>query len=145
MRTRLIRTLYVNESEPFSVTERVRLADGTDILAANVNLITLQIFDESMGADVPPLDINDDLANVTIFDTLQLDGLWDRDTQGYNFRHDLEALDTELFFTRGGRAYRLEYRLELEFPLDFILVPARIVVQGFRRDDTLVVAANPVP
>ena len=45
-----------------------------------------------------------------IFDTLQTDARWTRDTIGYNFRHTIDV-STYMAFALAGRDYLVEYRL----------------------------------
>lgn len=125
-----IRTLYVNESQPFSVTERLEYQDGTLVPPGDIAFTSLCIFS---GHDPEPLCQIDDLGEAwTLYASPQLDGLWSRDSTGYNFKHDISALDSEEYFTAGGRVYRLEYRFERIDPDDgFLLLPVHVSVRTF--------------
>ncbi len=46
----------------------------------------------------------------TVFDSLQTDARWTRDTTGYNFRHTIDVTSSAAF-TLAGRDYLVEYRL----------------------------------
>lgn len=46
-----------------------------------------------------------------VFDALQHDALWTRDTVGYNFRHTLDVSAAPAFAV-AGRRYLVEYRLD---------------------------------
>ena len=125
-----IRTLYVNEGQAFSVTERLEYQDGTLVQPGDIAYTSLCVF---AGHDPEPLCEVDDLGDAgTIYATPQLDGLWTRDSTGYTFKHDVSVLDTEEYFTAGGRVYRLEYRFERINPDDgFLLLPVRVSVRTF--------------
>jgi hypothetical protein len=45
-----------------------------------------------------------------VFDTLQNDGAWTVDTQGYNFRHELDVSANEAFES-AGKVYQVRYEL----------------------------------
>ena len=45
-----------------------------------------------------------------LFNILQTDGLWTKDTSGYNFKHVLEVA-THPAFAVAGRSYRIVYEL----------------------------------
>lgn len=135
-----IRTLEIDEGEPFEFTERVAKRDGTYPLKSEVHNISLQVFDESLGQgatvvfQLPSIDKED-----AWFDTLQVDSYWDRDTTGYNFRHSYTDFDSEDAFEHGGKVYRLEYRIDFfDNAEGHKKVAGRVVVNGFGRDDRFV-------
>lgn len=45
-----------------------------------------------------------------IYDTLQTDGLWTVDEEGYNFRHELDVSQAEAF-PKAGAQYQVRYEL----------------------------------
>lgn len=128
-----IRTLEVNEGQPFTFTERVQHQDKTDILQSEVGCISLRVFDDSVGQGHTPVHYDDSLDILdTVFNVLQVDGLWDRDTSGYNFKHAFDEHDSLDVFMSGGKTYRLEYRFDLNAG-GFLLVPGTVHVTGMRR------------
>jgi hypothetical protein len=128
-----IRTLRVNEGQPFTFTERVQHQDKTDILQVEIDSISLRIFDDSVGDGHTAVHYDDSIdILLSVFDTLQVDGLWDRDSSGYNFKHVFDETDSLDVFLSGGKSYRLEYRFELQAG-GFLLVPGMIHVDGMRR------------
>jgi hypothetical protein len=58
---------------------------------------------------VSPIDAMLDVDEV-FSDSLQIDGLWDVDTVGYNFRHEIRA-DRSRTFPKPGACYEIRYVL----------------------------------
>lgn len=134
-----IRTIHINEGEPLEFTERIQHRDGTDVVLADVASITLKVFDDSKGRGHTAVFTFENISPLTtVFDTLQLDGLWDRDTEGYNFKHAFRYFDSEDAFSAGGRVYRMEYRIDYVDDRGFQLLEGRVAVKGFRRNDRYV-------
>ena len=98
--------IEIEEGQNVTLLRQVLLADRSTYLTQSiVNSITLKVFDE--GAEVPTTAISTDTLTLgsTIFDTLQTDARWEKDSTGYNFRH---FLDGSSLFTKGGGLYRIE-------------------------------------
>jgi len=126
-----IRTIRIFEGEPFAFTERVKHQNGDDVLPLEVATITLRAYDFSRGDSREPVGCDDSIAPLsTMFTPLQLDGLWTRDDEGYNFRHDLTAWSSPEYFSGGGKTYRLEYRFGMKAG-GHRLVLGRVQVSGF--------------
>lgn len=105
----------VFKSGSATLLARVVGATGLTIVRADITSIkhSIHLLDErDPDAQTPvaghvdvPLAVND-----VIFNALQLDTLWTKDDQGYNFKHQLDA-STQPAFTIAGRAYRVLYEL----------------------------------
>lgn len=78
--------------------------DGVAVLQAGVSSIAAKVFDES-NSDTEVFSGTLTVSSV-IFDTLQTDARWTRDTDGYNFRHDMDGT----VFSTAGHRYRVEYK-----------------------------------
>lgn len=128
----MTRTIHINEREPFAFTERVQHRDGTDVIREDVHRVSLRVFD----GDTQVLAVDDISVQDSVFDTLQLNGEWTRDSQGFNFKHQFHYATTYQTFTRGGKVYRLEYRFDFTPEWKgFKVVTGRLVVQSIRRTD----------
>lgn len=99
------------------VLAHVANRDGVDITQAALTGITCTVFDESLGSETPIAEPVITVADV-VFDTLQTDNRWTKNTTGYNFAHDLVAGT----FTVGDRMYRGEYVFDPVSGTDFLLV-----------------------
>lgn len=83
---------------------RILASDGTNLVQADVSSITCTVTDiTGMPAAVITPSI---VVSVSVFDTLQTDSLWSKDSTGYNFRHAMPATA----FPTGGNVYRVEYK-----------------------------------
>lgn len=88
-----------------SFMARVAIQDGTNGQQADFTGITYAVFD--LDSATPATAVSSGsltVANV-VFDTLQTDSRWTKDSTGYNFRHDA----TPAMFPTGGHRYRMEY------------------------------------
>lgn len=100
-----------------SVTLLARIvgADGTAVVKADLSAARYSVYvidPEDPDADAPVAghqDVDLEIAEL-IFDSLQLDDLWDADAVGYNFRHVLDVSVQEAF-TIAGRSYRIVFEL----------------------------------
>jgi len=90
----------VNIGSTFSVMLREHF-DGVDVTQADIDTITWALYPVGVTTAVASGSLV--VADV-IFDTLQTDGRWSKDEEGYNFRHDVAATAID---TPGG--YRMEY------------------------------------
>ncbi len=94
------------EDTGVSLMARVEGTDGANIQQADVSSIAYSVYDittlgSSSEATSGSLTVSD-----VVYDTLQTDNRWDRDTTGYNFRHDVAAAT----LAAGGKIYRAEYK-----------------------------------
>ena len=103
-------------------TDAVFMARITNWAAANITIatvtsITRYIYDETGGTTI---DSGTAVTVATsVFDTLQTDALWSKDSTGYNFKDTIG----ETAFVTGGSTYRVEYIVKptsgTEFPVAF--------------------------
>ena len=90
------------EDTGVALMARVQIA-GANAEQADVTSITWKAFDT---ADTSTVAASGTLTVAdVVFDTLQTDGRWTRDTTGYNFRHNLAAS----VLVGGGKTYRIEH------------------------------------
>jgi hypothetical protein len=109
------------ENETVHVLDRIKLNDGSLLTQGAVSgAIELSISDHT-GEEVD----TDELAAATVvFDTLQVDGYWEEDSEGYNFRAEF---DSEQFDLIGGRQYRLVYLVPtVSFGPKYVIVDAHV-------------------
>lgn len=90
--------VQIREGEDVFLTGRIVMADGTNLVQADVSsgeLIALYVYDKSGAGEgrKPNTTVFSDtsIALSNIFDSLQTDGYWDGlDSTGYNFRYQLQ-------------------------------------------------------
>ncbi|MCL2304344.1 MAG: hypothetical protein FWC43_03270 [Planctomycetaceae bacterium] len=91
------------------------------IEAIRYNVYRLDHSDPAVKAVIPGHDDVSLVVDEVFFETPILDGLWDADTTGYNFKHEPVVSVSPLFPT-AGRHYLVEYRLALtDHPNDVII------------------------
>jgi len=106
-------TVFKNGSA--TLLARVIGADGqpltsADVLSAKYTIYQLDENDPDAGTAVAGHDgVAGDPVSL-VYDTLQNDALWDVDTTGYNFKHDLDV-STSAAFPMAGKHYRVVYEL----------------------------------
>jgi len=106
-------TVFKNGSA--TLLARVVGATGVVINRADLAAVKYSIFllDDRDPDGQTPVDGHTGVALTVagvLFDTLQRDALWTRDTDGYNFKHVLDV-SAHQAFTIAGRAYRVVYEL----------------------------------
>lgn len=84
---------------------RIRGLDAQFITQASLTSITLKVFKDSKASAKSPTLTEVVGISTSVFDTLQVDDFWTKDTTGYNFRHQVSGNA----FPRGGLKYVLEY------------------------------------
>lgn len=94
---------------------RVEGADGTAVTQADIasgvySVYLLNDQDADSRTDITGHTAVAIVVADVIFDTLQDDALWDKDSTGYNFRHELDISANEAF-SIAGRNYLIEYVL----------------------------------
>lgn len=91
------------EGSSIQLMARVTGNDGSAINQATLDSITCKVFDSITGSEIstPTVTIAD-----TVFDTLQTDSRWTKDSTGYNFLHALPASA----LVDGSKSYRVEYK-----------------------------------
>ena len=90
---------------------RVVKSDGTHIEADDIESIICHVFDvpakQEEGDDYEPAEFTPVVAE-SVFDTLQTDSRWSKDSVGYNFRY---AVPGEAF-PAGNRIYVVQFELQ---------------------------------
>ena len=114
-------TISVNKVSAYedggvSLMARHRGNDGAYITRTSLNSISVKVFDKSD----PSTTLQSTTLNVStvVFDTLQTDTRWTKDSTGYNFRHDVPGSWLE----SGNKTYRIEYKFDPVAGEDFFLV-----------------------
>ena len=121
--------LTVDEHAFLVCMERVKLPTGADLVLADVSESVIELLAYAEGSGDPIYGTVAAIeASDTITDTLQLTAPWDRDTQGYNFRHEV---DGDLLFTDGGQQITLEFVIHTE-DHGPIRVVKHVTVRGVR-------------
>ncbi len=95
-------TWLVVEQSAFSFMARIEV-NGSDITVATVSSISWTVFYKDT-TEVFKAESSLTPSNV-VYDTLQTDGRWALDSDGYNFRHDISSS----VFTNPDRQYQIEY------------------------------------
>ena len=92
------------EDSGASPMARVVGNDGANIVQADVTTIFRTIYNAATGVVV---QASTEITVATaVFDTLQTDARWTKDSTGYNFRDDAPAAQ----FASGSVVYRIEYK-----------------------------------
>lgn len=112
----------VFEDSAFTVLQRVQV-NGADWTQAQVSSITYKVWNTT--DPVTPVASGSVTVASSVFDTLQLDGRWPLDEEGYNFRHTLAAT----VLTESG-TYRVEYKVTLASGSVFHLAPSEPIAQA---------------
>jgi hypothetical protein len=102
-------TDIIIENSAVTLLDRIKGHDGSYITKAGIDSITCKVIDlndptnaDSSGSPISPtIDVDD-----SVFDTLQTDGRWVKDTTGYNFAAELSGDN----FPQGNRTYRVEIK-----------------------------------
>ena len=94
---------------------RVVNASGQTVNQASVSAIEYTVYeltpDDPSGLSAVTGHIGVALtASAVIYDTLQDDDAWTVDTEGYNFRHELDVSTNEAF-SEAGKVYQVRYKL----------------------------------
>jgi hypothetical protein len=101
------------------------VVNRADVVAVKYGIFLLDERDaDSQAAVAEHTNVSLTVADV-LFDTLQRDALWTRDTTGYNFKHVLDVSGHQAF-TIAGRAYRVVYELAPAGGGQVILVRFRV-------------------
>src|SRR4051812_31859089 len=83
---------------------RIRGSDGSYVTQAVTSSITCAVSDMTTGSAVAVITPSVVVASA-IFDTLQTDSAWSKDSTGYNFKHSLPATA----FPTAGHVYLVVY------------------------------------
>ncbi len=97
---------------------RVVSVDGSAMLQSSVSSISYGVFDLSVGS--PPTQVASGTLTVgtVVYDTLQTDARWTKDTTGYNFGWSAPAS----IFPKGGRKYQVEIKIVPTSGENFFLI-----------------------
>lgn len=79
--------------------------DGEILTQSDVSSINYYLYDLDGATPSTPTQSGTLSAASTVFDTLQTDSRWTKDSTGYNFRHTLTAA----WLADGDHTYRMEY------------------------------------
>lgn len=74
----------------FSLLGRGKMADGSYFTQAKFSTITIAAYEKNSDGTLVVAETSLTIASV-IFDTLQTDDRWTKDSTGYNFRYDAAA------------------------------------------------------
>lgn len=128
MSTKIVPTIEIWEDERPTTVSRYVTPDGTNLVQGDASSVTLRVFDITNGV----ADSSTELAAISltissvIFNTLQTDGYWTRDADGYNFRHTYDWTDDgaggTAITTTGGSKYRLQYEIASSTFGDMLIV-----------------------
>jgi hypothetical protein len=114
------------EGQDFWVLARVTGPDGILLsqgsFAGAADDWTLNVYDRTTGTPGTVVYTTSGAASAIIFNTLQTDGYWTVDAEGYNMRHRVDAAQ---FTNTGGHSYTLEYELDT-VPWDTVWVVADV-------------------
>ena len=86
---------------------RIDGSDGANIQQADVSTIAREIFDTTTKTPTVSIDSSAPVVADTIYDTLQTDSRWTRDSTGFNFADTIAGS----VCSDGGRVYRVEYTM----------------------------------
>ena len=96
------------EGSPHVCMGRIQGIGATNITQASITSITCNVFD--LSGDTP--DTAETTPTVTVatsvYDTLQTDGMWTKDTTGYNFAFTVPASS----FSTGDHTYWIEFTFQ---------------------------------
>jgi len=98
-------TIY--EDTAITCMARIMGDDAERIVTADVTSITLKTF-LNYGTTATSTTVIESFTNI-IFDALQTDDRWTKDTTGYNFRYQIP----ESVFDTGDSTYRCEFLFDL--------------------------------
>lgn len=91
---------------------RVVGEDNVPLVQADVTSYSLSVFDlNSDTSETAVYTFTATSASSVVFNSLQLDTSWRKDTVGYNFKHEV-AYDA--FTQQGGHVYLFEYELDTD-------------------------------
>ncbi len=95
----------VNEGSGALFLARVSIWDGSNAQQADVTSIAYALYD--LDSTTPETAVGSGALTVSavVFDTLQTDAVWTKDSTGYNFKHAIPAAD----LANGGHRYRVVY------------------------------------
>jgi len=116
-----------------SATLLARIVDkaGTAITQATISSITYSVYlldDQDADSRTAVAGHNAQSLTVSdiVFDTLQTDAIWTKDSTGYNFKHVLDVSSNEAFAI-AGRRYLVEHRL---VPVDGQVILVRFLTNA---------------
>ncbi len=116
-------TVFKNDS--VILMARVVGDDGLPITKATISSIeyTVYLLNEANPDTLTPVTGHTSVAVTvgdTLYDVLQIDELWDADTEGYNFKHVLDVSSNQAFVT-AGVYYQVRFTLTPASGQDIII------------------------
>ena len=91
---------------PFVLARILAPDDGDRILQADLSAIVWSLFELDGELSVAIVDGATLTIADVIFDTLQTDSRWTKDSTGYNFKHQIPSAN----LATGGHTFRAEYK-----------------------------------
>ena len=107
----------VIEDGGFSIMARLLGQDAAVVKQAGISGITCKVFDLDSATPTTATVTPSISAGSNIYDTLQTDARWTRDSKGYNFRHDAAASICNV----GDHTFLFEYLFDPSSGQDFWL------------------------
>ncbi len=109
-RTNMNVVAHVPEGTHVTLLGRVREADNSLLVQADVDNIVLRVFERPV--DSPAAEVFSETLTVAdvVFDSMQTDARWRGDSVGYNFRYTITAPQ---LVAKGGVATRYEVTINL--------------------------------
>lgn len=95
------------EDSGCALLARVRGNSAANVTQATISSIALSVFDLTSATPDTATTTATPVVASTIFDTLQTDDRWTKDTTGYNFAYAVPAAT----LATGGRIYQFEFLL----------------------------------
>ena len=94
---------------------RVVGADGSAVTQSDISTAEYSIYllDDQDPDSLTAVDDHDAVSltvSSVVYDTLQTDDIWDKDTTGFNFKYTID-ISTNAAFTVAGRKYQIRFEL----------------------------------
>jgi hypothetical protein len=101
--------VQLREDAPAFIMARLVDSDGTYIVQSDVSSVEVKVFDRYVSDTTPAYSATGITPASVIFNTLQTDSRWDKDSIGYNFGHLLPVAA----FPNPTKDCRIEYKVIL--------------------------------
>ena len=111
--TPTLATIY--EDTAITCMARIQGDDAVNILKENVTSISLKTF---LNYGTTATNTIVPVVATSVFNALQTDARWDRDTTGYNFRYQIPSS----VFDTGDSTYRCEFLFDMDSQPDLFVI-----------------------